>query len=167
MGIYPTEANVGYPSGQPDPASVNKRAPILLHGRIDIAAAREEVWDVLAAIEDWPDWNPDVSSASPEGSLEPGTTFRWKSGGTSLISRLLRVCRPAEIAWTGRSMGINVVHVYRLEGRGDRTIVRTEESVAGIPARLFRGPIRRRMDVAIQNQLQRLKAEAERRAGAR
>jgi hypothetical protein len=63
-------------------------------------------------------------------------------------------------------MGTSVVHVYRLEERGGRTLVLTDESVTGVPARLFRGPIRRRMDNAIENQLQRLKAESERRAAA-
>jgi len=146
---------------------VDERAPILLQGQIEIAAGREAVWDVLAAIEGWPDWNPDVTSATLEGRLEPGTSFRWKSDGASLVSNLVRVDAPTEIAWTGRSLGIRVFHQYRLEERSGSTLVRTEESVAGVPARLFRGPLRRRMDRAIQNQLRRLKAESERRASAR
>jgi uncharacterized protein YndB with AHSA1/START domain len=159
-------AGLGDTTDQPGGVRVDERAPILLHGEIEVAAGRETVWNVLAAIEQWPDWNPDVTFAELEGKLEPGTTFRWKSGGSSLVSRLVRVSPPAEIAWTGRSMGISVVHVYRLEERGGRTLVLTDESVTGVPARLFRGPIRRRMDNAIENQLQRLKAESERRAAA-
>jgi hypothetical protein len=157
---------LGDAAGEPGGAQIDERAPILLHGQIEIGAARDVVWDVLVSIEGWPDWNPDVTFASLEGRLEPGATFRWKSGGASLVSRLVRVSPPAEIAWTGRSMGINVVHVYRLEDRGGTTLVTTDESVAGAPARLFRGAIRRRMDAAIQSQLSRLKAESEQRAGA-
>jgi Polyketide cyclase / dehydrase and lipid transport len=165
---HATEARSGSaPQQSGEAVRIDEGAPILLHGQVEIAAGRGAVWDVISSIAGWPDWNPDISFASLEGKLEPGVTFRWKSGGYSLLSNLVRENPPAEIAWTGRSMGINVVHLYRLEDRGDKTLVRSEESVAGFPARLFQGPIRRRMDAAIQSQLQHLKAESERRATER
>jgi hypothetical protein len=45
--------------------------------------------------------------------------------------------------------------------------VRTQESVEGVTARLFRGPIKKRMDGAIDAGLRSLKAEAERRTAHR
>ena len=161
------QASVARGGDQPGGVAVDERAPIVLHAQVEIAADRGTVWDVLASIEAWPEWNRDIAFAALEGELEPGTSFRWKSGRSSLLSRLVTVRPPAEIAWTGHSMGIRVVHVYRLEDRGDVTLVQTDESATGVPARLFRGPIGRQMHAAVQNHIQRLKVEAERRVGAR
>ena len=143
---------------------INEGAPIVLGGEVQIAAPPEIVWDVLTKIDGWPSWNPEVKSASLEGDLAPGTVFRWKAGSSRLVSRLLHVEPPGEIAWTGKAMGLNVIHVYGLEPSNGGTSVRTHESVEGLTARLFRGPIKKRMDSAIDVGLRSLKAEAERRA---
>lgn len=144
--------------------AINESAPVILDAEIEIAAPPELVWDVLSSIERWPTWNPEVRSASVDGGLAQGNTFRWKAGPSSLTSKLLTVAEPSEIAWSGRSMGLSVIHVYKLEPHEGHTLVRTVESVEGMPARLFRGPVKRRMDAAIDNGLKALKAEAERRA---
>jgi uncharacterized protein YndB with AHSA1/START domain len=149
-----------------DEVAINERAPIRLAGEIEIAADPELVWDVLATIERWPSWNPEVSWASLQGEPAEGTRFRWKAGSSTIESRLVSVVAPVQIAWTGKSMGLRVVHIYDLEQRDGKTFVRTAESVAGVPARLFRGPIERRMQTAIEAGLEALKTEAERRAGA-
>jgi hypothetical protein len=144
--------------------AINEQAPIILGGEVEVAAAPEVVWEVLTTIERWPDWNPEVKSASLEGDLTAGTIFRWKTGPSSIVSRLIRVAAPRQIAWTGKALGLSVVHIYRLEPRDGTTFVRTDESVEGITARLFRGPLKKRMHSAIEAGLRSLKAEAERRA---
>jgi uncharacterized protein YndB with AHSA1/START domain len=143
---------------------INANAPVILGGEIEVAAPPEIVWDVLTTIEGWPRWNPEVKSASLEGELAPGSVFRWKAGPSRLVSRLLSVEPQREIAWTGKSMGINVIHVYGFEPRDGGTLVHTDESVEGVTARLFRGPLKKRMDSSIDLGLRSLKAEAERRA---
>jgi Polyketide cyclase / dehydrase and lipid transport len=126
----------------------------------------ELVWEVLSTIERWPTWNPEVQSAGVEGELAEGTRFRWKAGPSVIKSKLISVAAPTQIAWTGKSMGVSVIHIYNLVPRNGRTLVRTAESVEGLAARLFRGPITRRMDSAIEAGLEALKAEAERRAAS-
>jgi hypothetical protein len=143
--------------------TINGQAPVLLAGEIEIAASPELVWDVLTAIDDWPSWNPEVSAAALEGELAPGSVFRWKAGLT-LRSTLKHVEAPRMIAWTGSSMGLDVVHVYGLEPRDDKTFVKTVESVEGVMARLFRWPLQKKMDKSIENGLRSLKVEAERLA---
>jgi hypothetical protein len=34
------------------------------------------VFSVIAALDQWPSWNPDVKSVSVEGPVRPGTVFR-------------------------------------------------------------------------------------------
>ena len=65
---------------------IDRDAPATAEGEIRIAAPPETVWEVIADLPGWPAWNPDVRSMSLDGPLEPGSTFRWKSGSASLVS---------------------------------------------------------------------------------
>lgn len=147
-----------------DEAKIDERAPVVGAGEIVISAVPETIWDVLATIERWPEWNPDVKWVSIEGAVAEGTQFRWKSGPGTLTSTLQQVDRPRLIAWTGRTFGIDAVHVWRLDPRDGTTVVRTEESFDGLVARLFRRPLRKTLAGALDRGLRHLKAEAERRA---
>jgi hypothetical protein len=69
----------------------------------------------MADLTAWPTWNADVKSMAFNGRLKPGSTFRWKSGSGSLVSTLQGVDAPHEIGWTGRSMGIQAVHVLQFD----------------------------------------------------
>ena len=142
---------------------VNSAAPAIATGDIEIQAKPETVWDVLADIDNWPSWNPDVKEAKLTGGLKVGSVFRWKAGPGTITSSLEQVDRPREIGWSGRTMGIIAVHVYRLESSGEGTKVRTEESFDGLIARLLKGPTRRTLQKGINGGLASLKAEAERR----
>ena len=139
-------------------------APVIASGETEVAADPEVVWEVMAAIDRWPDWNPDVKSAFLEGELAPGSKFSWKAGPGTITSRIQQVERLQSLAWTGRSLGINAVHVWRLEPRDDKTVVRTEESWEGLLVRIFRSPMQKMLQRAIDAGLLHLKAEAERRA---
>lgn len=146
------------------PVKVNESAPAVASAEVEVAADPEIVWDVLTSIDDWPSWNPDVSSASLEEGLSEGSRFRWKAGPGTIISTLQRIDRPRLIAWTGRTFGINAIHVHRLEPRGEGTVVSSEESWEGLPVRIFRGRMQKTLEESIEPGLGHLKAEAERRA---
>jgi uncharacterized protein YndB with AHSA1/START domain len=113
---------------------VNRSAPVVAEGEIEIAASPETVWDVLADISSWPKWNPDVKSVSLDGDVAEGSEFRWKAGPGTITSTIRRLEQPRFIGWTGRTLGIGAVHVYRLEPRDGSTLVTTEESRASSPA---------------------------------
>ena len=143
---------------------INEAAPVVGASEIEIAAAPETVWDVLTTIDRWPTWNPDIKSMSMEGDVAAGSVFRWKAGPGTITSTIRRVEPPRLIAWTGKTFSIDAIHVYRLEARDGKTFVRTEESYEGLVARLFRGPLQKTLDAALEEGLGHLKAEAERRA---
>ena len=144
--------------------AVDEGAPVVGASEIVISAPPETVWDVLASIDAWPAWNPDVKWVSVEGDVVEGTQFRWKSGPGTVTSTLRRVERPRLIAWTGRTFGIDAVHVWRLEPQDGATFVRTEESFDGVVARLLRRSLRKTLDATLESGLRHLKIEAERRA---
>jgi Polyketide cyclase / dehydrase and lipid transport len=141
---------------------VDRSAPVVAHAEADVAASLEAVWELVAGIESWPSWNPDVRRASLEGRLAPGSTFRWKAGPGTIVSTLRNVDRPREIAWTGKTMGLAAVHVYRLEARDGGTYVVSEESWAGLPVRLLRGRLAKTLQSSLEAGLSRLKTAAER-----
>ena len=143
--------------------AINADAPVISRGEIEVNAPPEMIWEIMATIDRWSDWNPDVSWTALEGDLAPGTTFRWKSGPGVITSTLQRVDQPRFIAWTGSTMGIQAVHVWRILPLGTRTKVVTEESWQGFIVRLLRGSMQNMLDKAVQQGLQYLKEEAERR----
>ena len=145
----------------------DENAPVFATGEVDVAADPETVWQVLADIQRWPSWNADITTATLHGPVGPGTRFTWKSGPGTIRSTFQVVERPTELAWTGKTMGIPAIHVYRLRPDArhpGHTVVRTEESWDGLLARLLRRRFTTTLRTAIDTGLARLKAEAERRA---
>jgi uncharacterized protein YndB with AHSA1/START domain len=138
-------------------------APVSSSRSIDVEAPPETVWSVLTAIADWPQWNPDVKSMSFDGPLEPGSTFRWKAGPATIVSTLEEVDPPGRVRWRGRTLSIDALHEYRLESRDGGTHVETEETYSGLLARLMHGSLQKTLDRALEQGLQHLKAESERR----
>jgi uncharacterized protein YndB with AHSA1/START domain len=144
---------------------VDESAPVVAAAETEVDTDAETVWDVLTGIEAWPSWNPAVRSASLSGPVAEGSEFRWKAGPGTITSTIRQVERPGLIGWTGKSLGLSVVHVWRLESQSERTLVKTEESFAGLPARLFTGRLHKLLQRELDAGLRHLKAE--RRGGLR
>ena len=142
---------------------INRTAPATADGELRSDADPQTGFEVISAIDRWPSWNPDVKSVSVEGPVQPGRVFRWKAGPSSLTSTLQVVDPPREIAWTGTTMGIKAVHVFRFQATDGGTLARSEESWEGLLASLLRGYSRRTLDKGIRSVVGHLKTEAERR----
>jgi uncharacterized protein YndB with AHSA1/START domain len=145
---------------------VNRNAPVVAADEIEVAASPESVWDVLTDLESWPRWNPDVKSMSMQDGLAPGSVFRWKAGPGTITSTIQEVEPPLRLAWTGTTFGIKARHVYRLEPRGEATLVHTEESYEGLVARALRRSLQKTLEKALTDGLRHLKTEAEGRRAA-
>jgi uncharacterized protein YndB with AHSA1/START domain len=138
--------------------------PLLRKVEIQIAAPPETVWAVMADLPAWPTWNSDVKSVAFDGRLEPGSTFRWKSGSASLVSTLQVVEAPREIGWTGETMGIHAVHMFHFEPMDGGTLARSAESFRGLIPSVLKKYSRNILQRGIDGILESLKIEAERRA---
>jgi hypothetical protein len=73
---------------------------------------------------------------------------------------------PTELAWTGVTMGIHAVHVFRFEPADGGTLARSAESFRGLIPSVFRKYSRSVLQRGIAGILRSLKVEAERRATA-
>jgi hypothetical protein len=146
----------------------DRNAPVYGTGELKVAvvADPETVWGVVANIQGWLSRTPDISGVTVRGPVRPGTTSSWQSGAGTITPTFQVVDQPTELPWTGRTMGLPAVHVYRLppsEQPPGHTIVSTEESRGGLLARLLHKRFTTTLKTAIATGLTRLTAEAERR----
>jgi uncharacterized protein YndB with AHSA1/START domain len=143
------------------PFDINREAPAVAERQVVVDAPPERVWFVLTEIDAWPQWQGSVSRAELEGPLEPGSTFRWKAGGLSIVSTLRVVEPPHSVAWEGRARGLYARHRWTLERTDGRTTVNTAESFEGPLVRLLRPLMRRALERGLEGGLAELKEAAQ------
>ena len=141
-------------------------APVFAKSSIEIDAPVDVVWELMAAIDAWPTWNPDVKEATLHGPFQEGTKFRWKSGPGTITSIVRDVVPPKRLAWTGVSFGIKAIHVWKIEERNGGSKVTTEESWNGLVVKLTKRSSQKALQKALDRGPRHLKAEAERRSSA-
>ena len=142
--------------------SINEKAPVVAKVKIEINAHPDTVWSILSDIEAWPKWKRDVKTAFIDGDLKPGSHFQWKAGLGKITSVLQNVEPPDLIAWTGKTMGINAIDVYKISYKNGKTIVEEEESWEGLISHAMRGKMQKMLEKSLKSGLQDLKIEAER-----
>jgi uncharacterized protein YndB with AHSA1/START domain len=118
--------------------AIETAAPIKVSLQIVIDAPTEKVWAILTDVDDWPKWQPEIEDAHVAGSLAAGTDFTWTTGGTHIRSTIALVKPVRQIGWTGVAMNARAVHQWTLEPlQGNRTLVKTDESMSGLLLTFF------------------------------
>jgi uncharacterized protein YndB with AHSA1/START domain len=141
--------------------SMNNNAPVTCTRSITINADAEKVWKVLTDINNWPNWQKDISMSKIKGELQPGTTFAWKSGGVKIQSKLHTVISNEKFGWTGKTMGIFAIHNWSLFHKDGKTMVIVEESMEGFLAKVFRKSLTQNLETGMQKWLDFLKQKCE------
>lgn len=142
--------------------SINEEAPVLAKAEIEIDADPETVWKIMADFKAWPNWNPEVKLCLLHGEVNPGTQFQWKTGLGNSSSVLQDVDPPHLLAWTGKMMGLNAIHVCKIDIVDGKTIVKTEESWEGMVSSDMHDRMQETLKTFLQSCLKYLKAEVER-----
>ena len=140
----------------------DREAPVYSEAMTTIRAPRDVVWSLMAGVNGWPTWNPDITAATIDGGLAPGARILWKSGPGTIKSKVADVIPCERLSWTGSTLGINAIHVWVLGTEDGNTTVATQESWDGWPVRLARRSSQRSLDAALESGLQHLKTAAER-----
>lgn len=143
---------------------INANAPALARHQTLINAPIENVWRLLSDINHWSVWQSDISNAVLEGTLAPGSVFRWKSSGTSVVSQIQEVVPQHRLGWTGKAMGASAKHLWILEPQAGGVLVKTEESFDGWVVILLKGMMQKTLDTSLQAWLMQLKKTAESKA---
>jgi uncharacterized protein YndB with AHSA1/START domain len=142
---------------------VDRDAPVVVEKSVEIDAPPAAVWEVLVDVDAWPEWNPDVKSASLDGAFAQGSRFKWKSGPSTITSTIERADRPEIAGWTGTTVGARAIHVWRLEPTDRGTRVTTRESMSGLVPRLLSGSMRRKLEASLDTWLAEMADVATRR----
>ena len=146
---------------------INREAPVQARAELLIDASPEQAWALLSNIGQWSRWRPGINRIAVNGSIEPGTEFSWRDGRVPITSRLVVVEPERRIVWTGRSLGMDAVHVWEFEARDDGLLVRTEESLDGTLARWFQGRMEQMLESKLTEALRLLGSECKRRSRER
>ena len=140
---------------------IDYNAPLYAEKDILISAPLEKVWSEITDIDHWTKWQPDVTSSRLDGTLERGTMFYWKAKGLNITSTI-RILEPMQsIGWTGRSLGMQAIHIWTFETRTDGTYVKTEESLSGWFPRILNFFDQNFLKKSLQGSLQVLKTHVE------
>ena len=137
--------------------TIDTTAPLFARKELLIEASIEKVWSIQTDIERWPEWQSDISSATLQGELTAGTTFKWKASGLGILSTLHTVNPQNEIGWTGVSLGMFAIHNWTFKEQEGGTLVITEESLSGWLASLFKTFDKNFLEKSLEASLQKLK----------
>ncbi len=142
---------------------IDRAAPVQARAELLVDAPLGQAWSILTKISEWSRWNPGVNRVVVGGPIEAGTEFSWRAGRVPIASRLVAVEPEHRIAWTGRTLGMDAIHVWGFEARDDGVMVHTEESLDGIPARWFQGRLQEMLQRNLTESLRLLRSECKRR----
>jgi uncharacterized protein YndB with AHSA1/START domain len=141
---------------------INENAPARARAEIMINADPESVWNVLIDVKNWPNWNPDVKNVVMDQKFIVGSEFKWKAGPGTITSKLQEIEKPKLLVWTGKTMGIHAVHVWRLKPINGQTIISSEESWTGLMVSILSGRMQNTLKKSTESGLKYLKREIER-----
>lgn len=140
---------------------INTGAPVFARKEIMIDAPIEKVWRIQSDIENWPSWQPDITTVKLDCDLRAGATFHWKAQGLSIRSQLHTVEPDRSIGWTGTAPGMYAIHNWVFEPHGETTRAITEESLSGWLTRLMKLFNPHFLEKSLEATLQRLKNKSE------
>lgn len=138
--------------------SINEKAPVVEKQQIFIPASPQRVWEVLSGIDNWPEWQSEVTQAEMPGELKEGTVFKWKAGGISFTSKLHTVIDSQAIGWTGKTIGAKAIHNWYFEASEEGTTVYVEESLEGFFPNLFKKKFSKSLHEGMTKNLNELSA---------
>jgi uncharacterized membrane protein len=142
---------------------IKKNAPAVAAKTIKIEAPVSVVWNVLTDINNWPAWQKSVTESKLSGELNEGAVFKWKAGGMPFNSRIHTKKNHTQFGWTGTTFGASAVHNWHFEQKGNKTLVKVEESLQGALPGLLKRWFQKKLDEGMQTNLEELKEAAENR----
>ena len=141
--------------------SINNNAPVKCSKTITINASSEKVWAVMTDINNWSNWQTDISKPKLNGELKPNTKFEWKTGGAKIRSTLHTVEPFKNFGWTGKTFGMFAIHNWKLTDTNGQTEVSVDESMEGFLTKLFKKSFAKNLENGMQHWLNLLKKECE------
>ena len=159
-----TALPLAFGSGGPAPVGIDEKAPVISRDDIVIDAPLDRVWRIQTDVENWPAWQPGVSSSVKRtpGPLRPGSSWVWSTEGLEDITSTVKQVRPEHrIVWGGPAQGVTAVHVWTFTRVEEGVHVHTEESWTGEPVTADTAYLQEALDASLDDWLHNLKRRAE------
>lgn len=99
--------------------------------RAEVEAPAEKLWDILADVKSWPEWQGTSYIEPPDGPLQQGSTFVVELGGLRWNTTVTEADRPKRLVWEARRKGLRAIHEWDFVEAGERTTALTRESMSG------------------------------------
>ena len=82
-------------------STIHEDAPVITRLQIVIDAPVETVWKVFADVNNWSQWQKEISGSKIEGAFQAGTSFNWKTHGLTIRSTFHTVDINNKVGWSG------------------------------------------------------------------
>ena len=115
----------------------------------------------MTNINNWSNWQTEISNPILNGQLKPETTFDWKTGGAKIHSTLHTVEPFKHFGWTGKTFGMYAIHNWALTEKDGKTTVSVDESMEGFFASLLKKSFNKNLEKGMVTWLDLLKRECE------
>ncbi|MFE6199159.1 SRPBCC family protein [Streptomyces sp. NPDC057838] len=151
-------------TAEPLPIGIDETAPVITRDDIVIHAPLERVWRIQTDVENWPAWQPNVSSSVKQtpGRLRPGSSWVWSTEGLEDITSTVKQVQPKRrIVWGGPAQGITAVHVWTFTETKGAVHVHTEESWTGEPVNANTAYLQEALNASLEDWLGNLKQRSE------
>jgi len=111
-----------------------ERTRVHVTNELDMDVQPEVVWAWLVRAQLWPAWysnsaNVAIREGGPD--LRAGSSFRWKTFGITLDSKVQEFAPFERLAWSARATGIDAYHAWLIAPTPNGCHVRTEETQNG------------------------------------
>lgn len=141
---------------------INKNAPVHLVETIVINATPQQVWEVMTDVNNWPNWQKNITSAVSETSLAVGNVFNMTNSGDDIKGTFNSVQPFKNFGWESHYEGLDVAHNWTLTALEKQTLVRDEEGMEGPYAEANKAGIQTSIEKSKPEWLAFLKKEVER-----
>jgi uncharacterized protein YndB with AHSA1/START domain len=128
---------------------------------VEIASSAERLWDLLADVKSWPEWQGTSYVDPPLGPLVKGCTFVADLGGHRWNLTVTRADKPQRLSWAGRQTGLEAIHDWEFVEIEGKTGAASIDSVSGWMLLFVRRIVEKKVSETGEKWLAELKAKAE------
>jgi hypothetical protein len=129
--------------------------------RAEVESTADRLWDILADVKAWPEWQGTSYVDPPTAPLQKGSTFAAELGGHKWNVTVTEADRPKRLVWAGRQMGLKAVHEWEFAEAGGRTQAFSRDTMSGWPLLFARATVEKTVSEHDQKWLANLKVKAE------
>ncbi len=108
-----------------------------------------EVYEVVACLDRWHEWQSGVRVIRGNGKLQEGDLFKWNNAGMQITSRLTNLRAGEYLGWQSRAMWIKAAIFWEFEPAGDGCRVIYEQSIEGFGSGLLKTALTNSMETTL------------------